>query len=64
METSLWIEEAVHPVTGEKKLFQGDTVEQLEQQIAAWQRADQDANLPRRRATAPSTGLGPDSVAT
>jgi hypothetical protein len=63
METSLWIEEVVHPVTGEKKLFQGDTVEQLEQRIAAWKQADQDELPPRRRATAPSAGLGPDSVA-
>jgi hypothetical protein len=51
METSRWIEEAVHPGTGEKRLFQADTEEQLEQQIAAWTGAGDDgAETPRETA--------------
>ena len=48
METSRWIEEVVHPGTGEKRLFQADTEEQLEQQIAAWKAAGDPDATPRR----------------
>jgi hypothetical protein len=48
METSRWIEEAVHPGTGEKRLFQADTEEQLEQQIAAWKAVGDDDDATRR----------------
>ena len=50
METSRWIEEVVHPGTGEKRLFQADTEEQLEQQIAAWKAAG-DPDAASRRET-------------
>lgn len=36
METSHWTEEAVHPRTGEKRLFQADTEDELERTIEAW----------------------------
>jgi hypothetical protein len=38
VESSQWSELAVHPTTGEKKLFQADTQEDLDRQIAAWTR--------------------------
>ena len=46
MENSRWLEVVVHPTSGEKKLFQADTQEDLNRQIAAWVRL---RNLPAER---------------
>jgi hypothetical protein len=49
MESSHWIEEVVHPSTGEKRLFQADTEEQLEALIAAWTHDDTVERAPANR---------------
>jgi hypothetical protein len=36
VQDSQWLEVVVHPTTGEKRLFQADTEEDLIRQIAAW----------------------------
>ena len=36
METSRWMQEFVHPATGERKLFEAGSEEELDKKIAAW----------------------------
>lgn len=52
METSCWIEEAVHRRTGEKRVFQADTEDGLERAIEAWQ------ETPGEAESSPDVALG------
>ena len=36
METSRWMQDVVHPVTGERKIFDAGSAEELDQKIAKW----------------------------
>jgi hypothetical protein len=38
METSRWMQDVIHPVTGERQVFEAGTEEELEKKIAEWVR--------------------------
>jgi hypothetical protein len=40
METSRWMQDVIHPVTGERQIFEAGTEEELEKKIAEWVAAD------------------------
>jgi hypothetical protein len=38
METSRWMQDVIHPVTGERQVLEAGTEEELEKKIAEWVR--------------------------
>jgi hypothetical protein len=40
MDRSRWMQDLIHPVTGERRVFEAGTEEELEKKIAEWVAAD------------------------
>lgn len=49
MESSQWVEVVTHPITGQRTMLAGETEEELERRIEAWQSSVSDAEQTGRK---------------